>query len=96
LATKYNATYRVDSELTHEISPTKEESKCLTLSKNPLANYLPLIFEKLIDDREWAENTIKNHKTRLSLILKYIGNLPANSVSLEHVNEFLTIANRTD
>jgi hypothetical protein len=96
MAIKYNSTYRVDLELSHAICATKEESKRLTLNKKPLANYLPSIFDKLSDDKEWSENTIKNHKIRFSLILKYFGNLPANSVSLEHVNEFLSMANPTD
>jgi hypothetical protein len=93
LAMKYNATYRVDPELAHEICLTKEESKRLTLNKKPLANYLPKMFEELRDEKTWAENTLKNHKIRFALILKYFGDLPANKVTLEHVNEFLIIAN---
>ena len=95
-AIKYNATYRVDVELTHSICATKTESERLTLNKKPLAYFLPDIFNQVCADKGWSANTIKNHKIRFALILKFFGKLQASIVNLAHVNEFLNIANPTD
>jgi hypothetical protein len=91
LAILYNSTYRVDIELTHAICSTKLESSQLKFETKPLANFLPAIFDKVSEDKDWAEGTLKNHKIRFVLILNYFGKLKANSVNLEHVNDFLKV-----
>jgi integrase len=96
LAIQYNSTYRVDVELTHAICSTKTESDRLHLSTTPLSDFLPKIFDKIAEDKVWVEGTLKNHQIRFVLILNYFGKLQANSVNLEHVNDFLHIANPTD
>ena len=96
LAIEYNATYRVDVELSHAICSTKAESSRLKFKTKPLGNFLPDIFDKISDDKGWAQGTLKNHKIRFALILKYFGKIQANSINLEHINEFLLIANPTD
>jgi len=96
LAILYNSTYRVDIELTHAICSTKVESSRLKFETKQLANFLPAIFDKVSEDKDWAEGTLNNHKIRFALILNYFGKFQANSVNLEHVNDFLHIANPTD
>lgn len=96
LAIQYNSTYRVDVELTHSICSTKIESERLNLNTKPLANFLPKIFDKIAEDKEWVEGTLRGHQARFTLIVNYFGKLQANSVNLEHVNDFLHIANPTD
>lgn len=96
LAILYNSTYRVDIELTHAICSTKLESSQLKFETKPLANFLPAIFDKVSEDKDWAEGTLKNHKIRFVLILNYFGKLKANSVNLEHVNDFLKVCNPKD
>jgi integrase len=96
LAIQYNSTYRVDVELTHAICSTKIESKQLHNNTKPLYDFLPKIFDKIAEDKDWAEGTLKNHKIMFVLILNYFGKLQASSVNLEHVNDFLYIANPTD
>jgi integrase len=96
LAIKYNSTFRVDVELTHAICATKAESVRLHHSTKPLSDFLPKIFDKIAEDKEWAKGTLKNHKIRFVLILEYFGKLQANSVNLEHINDFLRIANPSD
>ncbi len=96
LAIQYNSTYRVDAELTHAICATKAESACLNLNTKPLANFLPKIFDKISEDKGWVEGSLRNQKIRFTLILNYFGKRHANSINLEHVNEFLRIANPSD
>jgi integrase len=96
LAIQYNSTYRVDVELTHAICSNKTESDRLHLSTKPLSDFLPKIFDKIAEDKAWVEGTLKNHQIRFVLILNFFGKLQANSVNLEHVNDFLHIANPTD
>jgi len=96
LAIQYNSTYRVDVELTHAICSTKAESDRLDLSKKPLSDFLPKIFDKIAEDKAWVKGTLKNHQIRFVLILNYFGKLQANNVNLEHVNDFLHISNPTD
>ena len=96
LAIKYNATYRVDIELTREICSTKLESANLKFNKKPILNFLPDIFIKVSEDKQWVENTLKNHKNRFTLILDFFGKLQPDSIQLEHINMFLKSVNKND
>jgi hypothetical protein len=54
----------------------------------PLSDFLPKIFDKVAEDKNWAEGTLKKNEIMFVLILNYFGKLQANSVNLEHINDF--------
>jgi integrase len=96
LAFKYNATYRVDKELAHEVCFSKEESLSSKQNSQPLGNLLPEIFQKLAEDKQWSASTLHCHKVRYDKILEFFASIPCASLSLQHINDFMSFCNPTD
>jgi len=96
LALKYNATYRVDQELAHEVCFSKQEALKAKTNSQTLNKFLPSIFNKLGEDKQWSAGTLSGHKIRYEKIIEYFGSIPCSALSLSHVNDFLKACNPTD
>jgi hypothetical protein len=90
LAFQYNRTYRIDKELIHGIyKDSREATKDHKMSK-PLGAFMPEMFERLCDEKQWKSGTLKTRKQQFKIILEYFKDIPCKDVALCDVNEFLT------
>lgn len=96
LAFKYNSTYRVDPELFHEVSYSKKESAQNKVSKVALGEFLPAIFIKVAEDKQWEKTTLKGHEHRFNHILSFFSAMLPDEITLEDVNQFLKVSNSSD
>ncbi len=96
LAFKYNATYRVDPELFHEVSYSKKESAQNKVNKVALGEFLPAIFIKVAEDKQWETTTLKGHEHRFNHILSFFSAMLPDEITLEDVNQFLKVSNPSD
>lgn len=96
LAFKYNATYRVDKELAHEVCFSREESQATKQNTKELGEFLPSTFSRIAEDKQWSSGTLKGHKVRLDKIIEFFGSISCSALSLKDINDFLVYCNPTD
>ncbi len=90
LAFQYNRTYRVDKELVHGIYKDSREATKDHKRSKPLGDFMPKMFDRLCDDKQWKLGTLKTRKQQFKIILDHFKEIPCKDVELDDVNEFLT------
>jgi hypothetical protein len=90
LAFQYNRTYRVDKELVHGLYKDSREAKKIQKRSKSLGLFLPKMFERLCDDKQWKSGTLKTRQQQFKIIFEHFKDIPCKDVALDDVNEFLT------
>ncbi|HAS63296.1 MAG TPA: integrase [Vibrio sp.] len=87
LAKRYNATFRVDAELTHYISELSPKTN--TLEDSLLSEFFNRLRTRYKEDEQPSEETFANFSNRLDKLTNFFGDRVGTSISLSDVNDVL-------
>lgn len=88
LARRYNATYRIDPEITHEVNPSLVSTK-RKKGLVPFSQYLKRVIKRYKEEENPSEETYKYFVSRVRRLAEVIGNKPGMVLDLHDVNHVL-------